>query len=509
MPAAARPARSSAVQFIKWAAGASLILSLLQIMLGGDPVIILLCLLSEAVCLFPIYLYGLGRTVGILYIGVWLAFSFSALVGKTILLQPIDSNLFNPLLTFCVTLAGSFVFTIAATAAYFVKPLQKNAITVTNNHSILMIISLIFMAVGILVFSIGVYAPKQSLVYNIAIQFAPYLSYAYIFSLVSEIIKSGKRHVFSFYGVILTLLMIYVGISGNSKAPILAIGLGYIFCLIAFRLRLKWTVLVGGFVALAFLSEFVFPAIHIVRGQRDRLNPIEVAMETTQTIANLVIGDKETLALKDALVINSEDSDPDAYQNSYFGSRQVWLDRFTDTGFIDAIARRVDFDGPFLGQSFILDQTLSFLPRQFNPSKTTTFQVGGGDRVTQAFGLTSRDNVGFATVPLPIELFVSGGFPFLFIVGVPLIFLFILLINFAVFDFHENPWAIIFLLTYGMLFYASTYDVYVFVVARQIPSNILIMLGILILSTSIHAGIRGAARAGPGAMSFRRPRLIR
>jgi hypothetical protein len=503
MPVAARPDRTSAVQFIKWAAGASLLLSLFQLLLGGDPVIILLCLLSEAVCLFPVYLYGLGRTVGILYIGVWLAFSFSALLGKTILFQPIDSNLFNPILTFCVTLAGSLALTIAAMAAYLFKPLQNNAVPPLTNPGVLRIISYIFTVIGIGVFLIATYIPKSSLVYNIAIQLSPFFIYAYICEIARTLIVSNKNRIFSLYGVFLTVLSLYFGLSGNSKTGILQVGLAFILCIFSFRARLKWPILVGGAVTLIFLSEFIFPAVHIVRNYRDRLNPFEISLVTAQTAANLMIGDKETTAMRDALVVDAGNGDPDAYQNVYFGSKQIWLDRATNTGFIDAVARRVDFGGPFLGAHFILDQTFGFLPRQFDPNKTTTFSASGGDRVTQAFGLTARDQLDYATVPMPIELYVAGGFSFIFIITIPLIFLLLMEINFIAFEFQSNIWSVGLILTYGMLFYAGTYDMYIFLMARQIPANALIIAALILASTAIHTGIRTAARADSGNLPAR------
>jgi hypothetical protein len=305
----------------------------------------------------------------------------------------------------------------------------------------------------------------------------------------------------------LIFLFLYFGIAGNSKTSIIQVALGYLLCVFAFRVRLKWPVMVMGFLVLAFFSEYLFPAIHITRAYRDRLNPAQVAIATVQTMGSLLIGDPETLAVKDSLVAQGVGGDPDRYQNVYFGAQQVWLDRFTNTGFIDAVARRVDFNGPFLGPQFILQQTLGFLPGPLNPDKSIVHGVAGGDRVTQAFGLTNRDQTNFATVPLPMNLFVAAGFWFIFIIGVPLIFIFIVEINFFAFDFHQNIWSIVVIMTYGMLFCVSTYDIYIFAIARQIPTNLLVFALMIVAAKAIQTGVRRATRAKVHRTLARLPRL--
>lgn len=498
MLATAKVDRSSAVQFIKWASAATLVLTLVQLLLGANPVILLLNLSAAAIAFVPIYLYGFKRTIGILYIGVWLAFSFSALLAKTVLVQPIDSNLSNPLLTFCICLAGSLMFSIAAVAAYCVKPLQKNALPTSLPPSTLSILAVIFSVIGAGAFLVILMTPSRSLAANIAVQLAPLFGYACVCEMASVIVRTKGRRIISAFGFLLIAFFAYTSLSGNSKTGLLEVGLAYVLCMLAFRIKIKWPIIVSGILALALLSEYVFPAIHIVRNERDRLTPLDVAALTVQTTGELISGDQQVLAAKDALVNRRLESD--RLQLVYFGSQQIWLDRFTNQGFIDSIARVVDFNGPFLGPDFILSQTLSFLPRQFLPGKETTFSVTGGDRVAQAYGLAQRDQTSAPTVPLPIELFVAGGFLFGFAVGIPLIFLCIMEINFLAFEFEANPWAICILITYAMLFYASTYDVYIFICARQLPTDWLLISGFIFLASALDAALGiagGGGKRGP------------
>jgi len=192
------------------------------------------------------------------------------------------------------------------------------------------------------------------------------------------------------------------------------------------------------------------------------------------------------------------------YQNVYFGSQQIWLDRFTDIGFIDAVARRLDFNGPFLGPESVLDQTMNFLPQQLSPGKTTTFHVASGDKITKALGLSSNEQNTFVTVTFPLELFSAGGFWMILAVGVPVIFLMLVEINFLAFSFSRNVWSISLLLTYGMLFYANTYDMFIFSEVRQIPMNFAVSMGLILFAGLLRSGTRRGAFLRPSLSQFRR-----
>lgn len=495
MPPTARASRRSAIGITKWIIMASILLSLFQLMLGADPVILMLCLVTEAVCLAPVLIYGLDRTIGIFYLILWFAYSFSSLLIKTVILQPIDSNLFNPLLTFMIQLAGGVCFSTAAIIAYFFKPLHRNTLKPISNAGTLSVIGLLFYFIGAAGFFIQSYSAKHSLIGNIGILINPLIGYGIVCEISATIIRTKKSATFSITSILMLSGLLILGILGNTKSGVMLPGVIYLFCLGSFKARLRWQTIVMAAAALVIFSELLFPAIHIARGARERADPVEMAGLTLQAAAGLMTGDSQTLAERDALDVEREAS-ADAYRNVYFGSQQVWLDRFTNTGFIDAVARRLSFDGPFLGLNAVVWQSLtSVLPRQLNPNKYTSIRFESGDSVLHAYGLKNGDQGGAATVPLPAELFAADGFWAIFVVGLPLITIIVFEINFLVFDYSENPWAICFLIFYGMQFYAAAHDVLLFMAVRQIPFDYFeISLG-MIAATFIKNGFNTAAGA--------------
>lgn len=502
-----RNSRRREVNFIKWVALASFVLSLLQLMLGADPLILLLCIMTEGVCLWPVLLYGFDRTIGIFYLFIWISFSFTALLFKTIVLQSIDSNLFNPLLTFSIQLAGALCFSIAATIAYFFRVTHKNAIRIILDPDTLALCGRILFVIGVIGFILSHQSSERFLesqsggdigfFASIGIIINPLIGFGIVCETVSIIIRSKGDRTFSKISVIMMAILMSLSLLGNSKSGLLLPGLIYLTSVASFRARIRWKTIVLALVTLGFLSQFLFPAVHIARRARSREGPIALGVLTVQTVAGLMSGDSQTLAEKDAL--NTElAASTDSYRNLYFGQQQVWLDRFTNTGFIDAAARRMDFDGPFLGVERVVGNTFySVLPRQLNPNKFVSVQMSSGDAILQAYGLQPEYFVGFNTVPLPVELFAAGGFGALFLIGIPLVFMVVFGINLLVFDFWKNPWSICFVIFYAQQFYAQTHDGFAFMALRQMPFDFLALTLVGVLATSLKTGFlaAGASRS--------------
>lgn len=500
MAVVSRKERASAVRFIKWASGLSLVLGLFQLLLGCDPLILIACLASGFVIFVPIYLYGMEKTGGILYLFLWLAFFFISFFVKTVLLQSIDSNLFNPPLTFSVLLAGSIAFSVAGVGSYYFKIGHMNAVRPLTNPRIIHILGIIFFIIGIAGVILRIISPLNSTPSNISLFFIPYAQFGLVCELSSIIISSNRRRIFSLTGWFMIIILVSLGVAANSKTGILTAGAAFFISAWAFRAKIKWPIILASILALVFASEFLFPAVHIVRAQRERLNLAQMGMATLETTGALITGDDTALAEKDALTM-IENASNDLYRNEYFGAPQVWLDRFTVVGYIDAIGRRVSFDGPFFGPAFVLGQTYNVLPRQLNPNKQIGKEFSPTDQILQALGMENKDSVSYGTVPMPIELFVSDGFIFIFLVGIPVIFLLVAEINGVSFQFSGNIWAVCMVLYYGFSFYVGNYFMYIFIVLREIPFNFLMFSGCGALATIVNQGLEKAGRASPNMLA--------
>lgn len=449
---------------------ASLALGAFQLFLGASPVVVLLSLASGLATILPCLVYGFGRFVGVLYILVWFQFSFGGLLAKSILFQPLDSNLFQPVLSHLILLAGALSFSIGALVAFSFGPLQRNLVRPELNPRTLTILAAIFTALWASAFFVEKMGANGA---AIAVFLRNYLFLAFICETVSTVLRTEGRRTLSRFSAVLAVFAVGFSIAMNSKEGILDIGACYVLALLCLGRRPSMAVWGSVVPAFAVLTFVLTPAIHLVRGDRDRLGPFELLAATTSTAFSIVEGDSQTLARIEQMNYQESAQSYNLYQSHYLGRSGVWYDRFILTGYIDAITRRVSYDGPFFGWNFVLNQTAQALPRQFLDSEKNRYY--GGAQITRSLGLTARDAAVFPTVPLPIELFVAGGFWAIFAIGVPTITIAVAGFNLFAFQFRGNVWAVFFLATYGFFFTVEMYLQYVFLVLRQLPTDAIVI----------------------------------
>ena len=464
-----------------------------QLILQASPVVVILSVLSGLIAILPCFFYGLGRTVGVLYLMVWFQVSFGALLTKSMLLQPLDSNLFSPVFSHLILLVGAIAFSASALLAYTFTPLHKDLIRPELNPRRLTALAAIFAGLWASAMIVGKLGANGA---AIAVFLRNYIFLAFVCETAATILRSNGTRTFSFFGAALFAVTIAFSISVNSKAGILGIGVCYFLTLLAFGRRPSLRV-VGALVpAFAILTIAINPAIHVVRAQRDRLNPFEIMAATTSTAVGILIGDEDTVAKVDSLKRQEFQAGYNLYRNRYLGRSDVWFDRFILTGYIDAITRRVTYDGPFFGWNYILSQTAEALPRQLYGA--TKNRYSSGARITRTLGLTERDAAVSPTVPLPIELFVAAGFPAILILGIPTLAFAISALNLVANTFRRNVWSIGFLGIYGYFFAVQTYSGYIFFTLRQIPTDAIVITLAGVLTSIIIGSVteRGGGERG-------------
>jgi hypothetical protein len=478
---------------------ASLSLGAFQLFLGASPLVVILSLASGLATILPCLVYGFGRTVGILYLLVWFQFSFGALLAKSILFQPLDSNLFQPVLSHLILLAGAVSFSIGALVAFSFGPLQRNLVRPELEPRKLTVLAAIFTALWVSAFFVEKLGANGA---AIAVFLRNYLFLAFICETVSTILRTGGRRTISRFGAVLATLAVGFSVAVNSKEGILDIGACYLLALLSLGRRPPMAVWASVVPAFALLTFVLTPAIHVVRGDRDRLGPFELIAATTSTAISIVERDSQTLAKIDRMRYQESAQSYNLYQSHYLGRSDVWYDRFILTGYIDAITRRVTYDGPFFGWNFVLSQTAEALPRQFLDTAKNRYYSGA--QITRSLGLTARDAAVFPTVPLPIELFVAGGFWAIFVIGIPTITIAVAAFNLFAFQFRGNVWAVFFLATYGFFFTVEMYLQYVFLVFRQLPTDAIVIT----VSCALAALMYGARSREGGALSATPKRSI-
>jgi hypothetical protein len=474
---------------------ASAAFGVFQIAIGAPPLLVMLTLVTAAVTLIPCLAYGLTRTVGIVFLLVWYQFAFGELMTKSLLLQPIDTFLFNPVLSHIVQLVGAVTLATGALAAFWIVPLRRNLIRPTLDPSMLRVLSVVFLGLFSLSFAADLAGPNGR---AIAVFLRNYMLTALVMEIAATIISSGGRRSLSRWGLVLTAVVCAMSLASNSKAGILAAGLCYLMTPLALGRAPSWKFLAATAPLVILLSVAVAPAIHLVRAERDKIGPVEVLEKTVATAAGILTSDKQTLDQVESMQRQQHELTHDYYRNRYLGQETVWYDRFILIGSVDAIARRLTIDGPFLGTDMLLGQLKDVLPRQLSGPKDP---YTSGTRITQMLGLTERDTALFTTVPMPIELFAAGGFLAMILIGIPSVAAACVGINLFASAFQNNVWSVYILVTYGYFLTVQNYLGYFFFSVRQLPADY-IMITISTILATLMLG-RAGSRSSNSARSAR------
>ncbi len=493
MALAARTDRS--LKLVSRLFAASLLLALLQAALGADISVTLICVVTGIVCLLPVYVYTPSRTVGVLFMMIWYVFSFGELLTKTILFQPVDSFLFSPLLTHLIMLVGAVAMSLGALAAYVITPFRGNALPPQLDPRKLTALAFVFAGFWLTSFALGFLGANGK---ALAIFFGGYHIAAFACATSAAIIRSKGAKSVSALSLGFGMFICVASLAANSKAGLMAVGFAYFMCVLAFGARLRWRTMTVVGLALFLLSVSVYPAIHLVRGHRERQTALQTVEETLQTSVALLVRDPTAVDEVEAMDRQVDMLSYNSYRNFYLGRSNIWFDRFIATGYIDAITRRVSFDGPFLGMQFVLAQSFDWLPRQFLPDKENATRLSSGDRIMRAFGMSQAETSSQPTVPMPIETFVSGGF-FGIMLEIPVFAIFCLVLNIIVYDLKKNIWGVYLIIAYSYLTAVASYSLYLFIIARQLPADALLITIASVAANSFVGSTSGWSMRAPPA----------
>jgi hypothetical protein len=425
------------------------VICLWQLVLGCSPLVLSISVLTGIVGLVPVRIYGFKHVIGGIFLFTAGLFSLNGLIIKSVYAQPIDSHLFQPLLSFTVALAGVSAFaagaTVAAPLALRFKGLLKNVVDPAQ----LRILALISLFIG-LSSNAMVLALQEGLVANGIRFFVSFTILGIICETAREILLSGGQRTISTLSLIAISLALALSLAANAKSGFVFIGAAYFITCISFSgMRSVLVRLVVSVLIFLFLEKYVFTAIHLARASRGEIDPIAVLDITLSYSWGLLINDINVLADVRAGMLEYIRSDPLLYQIHYFTDDYVSIgaiDRFMLVPFIDAIIRDFSLNGPFLGVQNITDRFFDFLPVTLNYNKVYTDQ---SDVIAWTLGLIPEESLGLVTITLPAELFIYGGLQAVMIIGSLVFCIAALILSLSAPSLNKNVFGIFLLVTIG------------------------------------------------------------
>jgi len=465
-----------------------------QVALGANVVVTALALIA---CVAGLAGFRIG---GAYQSGAWLAFFFVlgnvtvALVAKTVLLQPLDSNLYAPLASYLVLAAGSAELLVALVVS-LILPVGKPVFRRVNDPRLLRFLSTSTFVLGTLFWFLArlFQDPGGSGFGGITV-FWNLLLMSVIARTAMVIERSDGRRSIDATLVMVLLACVAMGLIDNSKARVALPIVAYFATTVFYNGGVTPRQCVAGAFGVVLMVAVIGPMIHAYRALgivdlpwRQRVGVMERGVKDALTHGNVAFY-KEV-----ASEVATIDFGSGYYDYFGKGSGQMLLGRYASIQQIDPIIATIDRRG-FRGGSILWPAFQRLTP---------TFLFPGKPRDTEGFvlliqlGISDPEGNKYPVVPLLAQSYAAYGsvgvllIPFLVFVGL------LLAMKKLGWDLYRNVFAIFFFCVYVVV-YANQGELnqYAEAVLRSFP----LLAGALWLITRVFRTVgspRGDARQDP------------
>ena len=248
-----------------------------HIMLGANFVVVAIAFTVVMLGIVPVNVTN-SRCIGALFILV-VAFRYVgfAAIAKLMMMQPLDSNLDQPIEAFFAVLLGLagyliafFISSIKSIGKPLLKPvfMEKKLLIISILGALIGGVSWFGQIVAINSMAAGADLTRTTTIYSF---FTSFFLLAIIAATAQALTASNGRRSISAWCIVLLFAQLIFGFAANARMPILNGMLAYILTLIAFRGKIRWRYFILVCVLLSCIISFITPIMLYVRGFRGEL----------------------------------------------------------------------------------------------------------------------------------------------------------------------------------------------------------------------------------------------
>ncbi len=449
--------------------------------LGADPLVVCLSVLTVLVGIYPLWRYGFLNIGALLVLLVMFRYVGFPLIGKLLFLQPLDSNLDQPLGAFAVVLIGVSAYTGAFITLSRLNVRRTMLKPVTDPRQ-LRRISMLAMVIGCTAnFAVAWHAGRDYPGTTVATFFVPFLDLALIAAIAAVVYESSGKRSWNFRVLVIVAAEVAFALVRNSRIALVGVILCYVFTLTAFQGKARW-----GRISLAAVVVLLFviaatPVMLFVRTARSSLTWTQRITATLEAAADW----RNALDYYNALQLHQKERN---FYLTYYGSSQNILERMSLINHVDVIKSGTDKHHR-VGLNDLKIALERALPRLMVPDKPMGYSQG--DWLYCAVNVRCHYGT-YATVPL-----IAGGYAAL---GWPGVILYPILFGSAVllvlrivsgFELSSNIWAIYFFIRSHNGFVEGSSATYMQSILRDLPQDTVLLLVMAVLSAATSYGNRG------------------
>jgi hypothetical protein len=397
-----------------------------QIFLGTNPLLALLCLACIAVPLVPLHLYGrdlyaiLGIIFCVRYVGV-------ALIAKTLYGQTLETNLYDPFAAYGLTLLLMVTVTFTLLLARALDA-RTTLCPFPMEPASLRRLALLALAVGFVSETIiGLTKSSEAgglnsgAVFILAANFAGFFIFGLIAEVIHNITKSDRRTFLSPLLMLSLMLALGIAIGLNQREFFISCILAVIMTAFIYKM-IRVQHIIAGLVIFLLFWKIMTPITLFLRNGKEGMD-LPRFLHFAQT--TLVRAATEPGFFNDIAneAKTSEWVDPnDLKSNDYFGDGSNVLNRLSYVSLLDAVYNGTRSRAP-IGKPAI-DQSIARVAPGFLGFDKNVTRYGFGDWFAWQIGLYKPESLVFANFGLPMEGLATWGlagfiaYPILFLLPV-------------------------------------------------------------------------------------------
>ena len=446
-----------------------------QLALGANVLVLGIALCTIAIAWLCIKLRG-GGNYGSVTVFLFVTNTITvAIFIKTFLLQDLDSNLYEPALSFLAIFIGSLEFFLALIVVDSMH--IRSIFRPCYNTRYLNFIGLTTFAIGTVSWllnqayshAISNYATDDPGIGGFSI-FRNLFIMSIVSLTASTILKSNFRRSANFLTVVTFLCAGVMGFIDNSKRQILMLFIAYLLTCYYFKKPFSAKQIVPCSLVLIVAVIFVFPVTQYLRA----LQIQKLDLSDKIYLATDVIGDTEF----NRLIKDAQDAKQHAYSGGYYnyfgggGRFQMLGGRFASVQQIDPVFDAANKSSQ-LGWGLIAHGFKSVIPRILYPEKDNR---ADGYIIATSLGLTGYGSGPYPTVPLLACAYAALGVPGLLFIPFLTFLCYLVVQRVVVWRVDYNIFAIFFLCQFFNYIHEGSFQKYVGTILRDIPTFVVIFI---------------------------------
>ena len=476
---------------VNWTIAGAGICILIQIFMGATIEVVVLTTISV---IFSVYGF---LASGVYCIGAWALYLYVfgniivALFGKTLLGQPLDSNLAAPTDSFLMVTLSSFAFVLAFNVIRNIRFREiLNDVRPSSEKLFFLSTTSFLLGVGFWLLNRILLDDTDGDFGGLSIFFGLFLM-AVIARTGALITKTNGIKTFDFFLCLIIVVAVVFGGIDNKKTNVALPVISYFVTILFYRgyLSLRSIIIAG--LGFALFLTVLAPSIHTLRVLGQSQQTIDDRVELIIKFSSDIFSSKQTL---DQIQKTASSRFADGYYG-YFGDSgfgQMLLGRYASIQQIDPIVGEVNRNGSMGGEA-IWPAFTRLVPRFINSDKPLYIE---SFNILYHYALIGPLDGRFPTLPLAGQAYAAYGIAGVLIISFLIFLVFLGALKKIGYRLHYNPYTIFFFCQFLVVYVSQgDFSQYVGFILRNAPLFIMVFL-IVSLFWRLRIRVRQFAREG-------------